>query len=424
MIALLRTGRRAHARARRCGAAFALAAALGLPAFSAAQTPAARETAPPPAHVIPAPTLPPPSLLARPPANVVPTPTLPPPSLLAPRPAEIAAPPEPAAPAASPLIVPNPIAAPAMALVLPLQSAAYGRAAEAVKAGFLAAAEIANTKPLVIGHDDGGVVEAFQKAKDSGAGVVVGPLVRDDLKAVVAMTGERPWTIALNQLEEGSPPERMYALTLAIDGDARQLARAAHATGAQVVGVVASNAALQRRLANAFVAEWILLGGGPPLQLHFERSQDMLVLLKRELSRTPLDAVLLAVDAADAALLKPYVGQIPAFASSQVNDRQPPEILRDLDGVTFVEIPWLADPDAAGFARLPRPDYRNTSLERLYALGIDAFRVAQAFRNGAPERLEFDGATGHLSLDASRQFSREGRLMRFEAGQIVPASVP
>jgi len=294
-----------------------------------------------------------------------------------------------------------------------------------VKAGLLAAADVAGTKPLIIGHDDGGVVEAFQTAKDSGAGVVVGPLLRDDLKSVAAMGGEHPWTIALNQLEEGSvASERIYALTLGINGDARQLARAARATGAQVAGIIASDAARHIRLANAFVAEWILLGGGPPVQLHFERSPDMLALLKRELSRTPLDAVLLAVDAADAALVKPYVGQIPVFASSQVNDRQPPEILRDLDNVTFVEIPWLADPEAAAFARLPRPDFRNAALDRLYALGIDAFRVAQTFRDRAPEKLEFDGATGHLSLDPSRQFVREGRLMRFEAGQIVPASVP
>jgi outer membrane PBP1 activator LpoA protein len=38
-----------------------------------------------------------------------------------------------------------------------------------------------------------------------------------------------------------------------------------------------------------------------------------------------------------------------------------------------------------------------------------------------PERLELDGATGHLSLDASHQFVREAMLMQFRGGQIVPA---
>ena len=86
----------------------------------------------------------------------------------------------------------------------------------------------------------------------------------------------------------------------------------------------------------------------------------------------------------------------------------------------FVDVPWLVDAEAAAFADLKRPDFPNTSLDRLYALGVDAFRVAQAFADGSPAKLEFDGATGHLSLDATRQFVREGRLMQFRAGRIVP----
>jgi uncharacterized protein len=398
MNALVRFGFAALLRARRRVAAVVLAVALGLPAFSAAQTPAASAgTSTLPSTVLPAA---PSTAPGAPDATPQPAPTR---SLPLP-------------------VSALPLPAPAIALVLPLQSASYGRAAEAVRAGFLAAAEIANVKPLVIGHGDGGVVEAFAKARDSGAGVVVGPLVRDDLKAVAAISGELPWTIALNQLEEGSPlREHMYTLTLAIDGDARQLARVIRDSGAQVVGIVAADAPLQKRLSNAFVADWILFGGGPPVQLRFERTPDMLALLKRELGRTPLDAVLLALDAADAALVKPYLGQLPVFASSLVNDRQPRETLRELDDVRFVEIPWLADPAARAFANLPRGEFPNAALDRLYALGIDAFRVAQAFHDGAPGALDFDGATGHVSLDSSRQLQHDGRLMRFEAGQIVPA---
>jgi len=56
------------------------------------------------------------------------------------------------------------------------------------------------------------------------------------------------------------------------------------------------------------------------------------------------------------------------------------------------------------------------------ALGVDAFRVAQSFADGTPpEKLEFDGATGHLSLEPSHQFAREAMVMQFRAGAIVPA---
>jgi outer membrane PBP1 activator LpoA protein len=129
---------------------------------------------------------------------------------------------------------------------------------------------------------------------------------------------------------------------------------------------------------------------------------------------------LLAIDGADAALAKSYVKSIPTYASSLVNDRQPHEALRDLEELRFVDIPWLVDPDAASFAGLKRPEYTSAALERLYALGIDAFRIAREFAEGPRRALDLDGATGRLSLDANHQFVREGRLMVFRAGAIVP----
>jgi len=108
------------------------------------------------------------------------------------------------------------------------------------------------------------------------------------------------------------------------------------------------------------------------------------------------------------------------YTSSQVNDRQSRQTRTELDEVVFVEIPWLADPAAAALGKIPRKEYPNASLDRLYALGVDAFRVAQAFASGAPDSLEFDGATGHLKLDASRQIVREGTLLQFRGGDIVP----
>jgi len=399
MIAPRRIGmarRGARVRGRRftctsaCAFSLALAFALGLSALSAAQTPAASQPATPDVSTAP---------------YVEPTEA-----------ADSAAGTQPA-PATDVRRKPGPIV-----LVLPLASENFRRAAEAVKAGFLAAASAARTTPLVIEHGDGEVMEAFVKAKAAGAQVIVGPLVRDDMKALAAAGADLPPTIALNQLDEGAPlPRNVYILTLTIDGEARQLARLARDGGAATVAVIASDTPRQQRFASAFNAEWILAGGGAPVMFRFDPSPDVLRLLKRELGRTPFDAALLAVDAADAARAKPYVGSIPSYTSSEVNERQSPDALRDLDNVRFVEIPWLVDADTAAFPDLKRPDYPNPALERLYALGMDAFRVAQAFADGTPSRLEFDGATGHLSLDSTRQFLREGRLMQFRGGRVVPA---
>ncbi len=63
-------------------------------------------------------------------------------------------------------------------------------------------------------------------------------------------------------------------------------------------------------------------------------------------------------------------------------------------------------PDSPAYAKLPRRDYQNAALDRLYALGIDAFRAAWLLADAPPGRgVEFDGATGRVVLDADlRQF--------------------
>ena len=88
-------------------------------------------------------------------------------------------------------------------------------------------------------------------------------------------------------------------------------------------------------------------------------------------------------------------------------------------GAGFV-VSWVVVPDSAAFAKLPRPEYANAALDRLYALGLDAFRVAEVFVTAPPDRLSFDGATGRVELSDSRQIWREGRLATFRAGAIVP----
>ena len=312
----------------------------------------------------------------------------------------------------------------AIALVLPLGSDTFGRAAGAVRAGFLAAAAAANIKPIIVGHGDDDVLTAFNAAREGGARVIVGPLVRDDLRKLAAARLDLPPTIALNQLDDSSQhPANVYTLTLTLDSDARQLAQRARDAGATTVAVIASDSPLQQRFAAAFNAEWILAGGDAPVMFHFDRSPDVLRLLRSELIKTRVDTALLAIDGADVALAKSYVKSTPTYTSNQVNENLSREARFDLDDVQFVDIPWLVDPDGAAYAGLKRPDYPSVTLDRLYALGIDAFRVAQAFVDGAPERLVFDGATGRLSLDSSRQFMREGRLMVFHSGQVVSAEM-
>jgi len=307
-----------------------------------------------------------------------------------------------------------------IAVVLPLSVAAYARAADAVSAGFIAGAAGSHASYVVIPHAEDGVLGAFEAARNSGAKVIVGPLVRDDLRTIAQADIELPWTLALNQSEDTSSQIRLYTFSLTVESDARTIARRMRDDVAQNVAIVGAESALMKRFAGAFATEWLLSGGNAPSSFRFDPAPEALTVLKRDFLRKAPDAALLAVDGNVAPLLKPFLGTTAAYASGLVFDQNSVAALRDLDGLAIVEIPWLVTPGAPEFAKYPRRDYGSASLERLYALGLDAFRIAQALMDGPPEQFVLEGATGHITLVEGRQFIREGRLAVYRAGQLVP----
>ena len=265
------------------------------------------------------------------------------------------------------------------------------------------------------------MLSAFESALEAGADVIVGPLVRDDVKAVAQLALDLPFTVALNQLEEGiAAPPQLYTFSLGVESDAKLIARRMRSDAARNVAVVSSDSPLMRRFASTFAAEWVLAGGSTPAAYRFDPTPDVLRGMRREIMKSAPGGILLAVDSATATLAKPYLGTLPAYASGLVFEQETQAVMRDLDGLMLVEIPWVVTPHAPQFSNLPKRDFPSYSLIRLYALGLDAYRVAQAFNDGAPQRFSLDGATGRVTLVQGQQFSREGRFAIFRAGQLAP----
>jgi uncharacterized protein len=322
---------------------------------------------------------------------------------------------------------PPPVTGRLIALVLPLEVPAYERAASAVRDGFLDAAEAAHARSdcIVIAHGADGVISAFETARTKNVRVVVGPLVRDDLKTLAISGARLPWTLALNQLDDGTRlPSAVFSFPLSVESDGRMLARRALSSGVRRVDVIEGDSPLMRRFSTAFATAWTSEGGRAPDAFRFDATPDVLTQLRRTLTQNASDAVLLAVNGDRAALVKPFIGGVRAYASGLVFERPSQAVARDLDGVRVVEIPWLLTPDAPQFKGLPRRDFDSTALARLYALGLDAYRVAAAFENGPPPRFELEGATGHVSLVPGRQFLREGSMAVYRDGQLVPEPAP
>jgi len=327
-------------------------------------------------------------------SNEIPETAVPPPPDTGAQPAQTMESPIPVQPVPVPENIddaPPPVTGRLIALVLPLDVPAYERAASAVRDGFLDAAEAARARAdcIVIAHGADGVISAFDTARAKNVRVAVGPLVRDDLKTLAISGARLPWTLALNQLDDGTPlPSAIFSFPLSVESDGRMLARRALSSGARRVDVIEGDSPLMKRFSSAFATAWTSEGGRVPDAFRFDAAPDALTQLRRTLAQNASDAVLLAVNGDRAALVKPFIGSIRAYASGLVFERPSQAVARDLDGVRVVEIPWLLTPDAPQFNGLPRRDFDSTALARLYALGLDAYRVAAAFQNGLRPRFE------------------------------------
>ncbi|CAG0965596.1 Penicillin-binding protein activator LpoA [Burkholderiales bacterium] len=322
-----------------------------------------------------------------------------------------------------PELRPSPKPMPRYALVLPLKVAAFKEPAEALRAGFLAAAS-AGAEPggvTVVSHGENDAPAAFELAAAAGALVVVGPLTRGDVSSVLAARKAFPATLLLNAPERVQPlPEKVQILALSLEADARQLARLAWKDGRERVAVVAGDAAFHRRFVAAFSEAAEQLGMTIAHSAAFSGDTTLLPLLRQGIETANADALLLALDATEARLARGYLSALPAYAGGQVFDGRAATELVELANVRFVEMPWLVQPDHPAVMAYPRPDLEDATSQRLYALGIDAYRVASLLARGLdPGAIELDGVTGRISGRQGAVLVREANAMMVRQGEIV-----
>jgi uncharacterized protein len=316
--------------------------------------------------------------------------------------------------------------APHIALILPLNSPSFGRHADAVKQGFVAAARVngSGAPPVriyAVNEDTLNVLAIYEQAIELGAQLVVGPLTRDGVAALAASTLVTVPTLALNTLEPGSPqPARMYLFGLAIEFDARQIAQLAFSDGRRNAFVISDDTPFSKRMRQAFLEEFARLGGVAVAEFAYGADQASLIKLRNAANLGVADLAFLALDSARAATVRPYLGNsLPIYATSQVNSGKGQLAARELNQVRFVDMPWLLQADHPAVMIYPRPQFGDAvDFERLYALGIDAFRIGLELLRQNPEPV-LDGVTGRIRLTRDQQFVRELTAAQYIDGKTV-----
>jgi hypothetical protein len=92
----------------------------------------------------------------------------------------------------------------------------------------------------------------------------------------------------------------------------------------------------------------------------------------------------------------------------------------DLQGVRYLDMPWFVQADHPAVMVYPVPKGTlSVEQERLYALGVDAYRLAQLIVKSEPTQL--DGVTGRITLGPGNAFVRTLTLSEVDSGRVVPA---
>jgi len=324
-----------------------------------------------------------------------------------------------------PLAPGNEKPAPHIALLLPLKSAMFKSAAETVQQGFQAAADLEMQLP---GSLPVRVYSCFDESKDiialyhqaiaNGARAVVGPLTRSGVSTLVAEQNIPVPTLALNMVEN-TRAAQLYFFGMAAEAEAKHVAQLAVQQGLHQAIVIATREQLSKRLQFAFEDEWRGAGGALLHEIEFDGDPAVLAVI----TDLPDTAVFLAADAGKARLIRPYLpNKLPIYATSQIFVSNNDTLTNfDLNGIRFVDMPWLLQADHPAVMVYPRPaPPLSAERERFYALGIDAFRLIQLLLAGKiADALPLDGVSGLIDIK-EHTFQRVGIPAVFVQGRAQP----
>jgi uncharacterized protein len=319
-----------------------------------------------------------------------------------------------------------------IALILPISSPALGRLADSVRQGFQAASEAEgrNGPPIVVSSTDNegqALLESCRAAQAAGAFLVVAALTRDGATSLARSDCPRQPTLALNepqQLGPGDMPANLFTFSLSLEHEARQVAHMAVADGWRSAIVIHSPSPLAKRVQEGFEREWTR-AAGEIRRVAFNGNLEEAQNIRERLALTRGDMVFLALEPIEARAIRPYVsGTLPLYATSMsVNPRAETLVNLDLQGLRYVEMPWFVQPDHPAVMAYAQPKTpMSVEQERLYALGIDAYRLSlQLLRT---QRAPLDGVTGRIQLDQPNQFSRMLTPAEIDGGRVIPLRAP
>ena len=313
------------------------------------------------------------------------------------------------------------------------------------------------------------IEQVLTQAQNDGATFIVGPLLKDQVNKVVSSQTALN-VLALNEPEAIQNHPNICYFALSPEDEARDAAHHLWDQGKRSPLLLIPHSSLGDRVSKAFAAEWSQLGGGTVLQQQIGSTAELRQGINSgagiRLSGTPInvqpaqaqsvtiaglnipapvtnvpvvdnatsgsvDSVYIVATQSELALIKPMIAMrvssrdnISLYASSRSNQAGAgPDYRLELDGLQFSDIPLLSGASPALMQQAVKKFNNDYSLVRLYAMGIDAWSLANHFSEmrQLPD-FQLRGNTGNLHATQDCVINRKLSWSQYRQGQIVPAS--
>lgn len=303
------------------------------------------------------------------------------------------------------------------------------------------------------------ISQLLAQAQQDGATLVVGPLLKENVDDVIK--SNTPLNVlALNQPEKVESRANLCYFALSPEDEARDAARHIHQQSKQTPLLLVPRGALGDRVVSAFADEWLKLGGASVLQQRFGSTAELragvnggggIALTGTPVSTLPsaqnsslgsadempvssggsVDAAYILATPEQIAYIKPMIAMrngsqnnVTLYASSRsAQGTAGPDFRLEMEGLQYSEIPMLAGSNPALMQQALSAVRNDYSLARLYAMGADAWSLANHFTQmRQTPGFELNGNTGDLTATQDCVINRKLSWLKYQQGKIVPAS--
>lgn len=303
------------------------------------------------------------------------------------------------------------------------------------------------------------ISQLLAQAQQDGATLVVGPLLKENVDDVIK--SNTPLNVlALNQPEKVESRANLCYFALSPEDEARDAARHIHQQGKQTPLLLVPRGALGDRVVSAFADEWLKLGGASVLQQRFGSTAELragvnggggIALTGTPVSTLPsaqnsslgsadempvssggsVDTAYILATPEQIAYIKPMIAMrngsqnnVTLYASSRsAQGTAGPDFRLEMEGLQYSEIPMLAGSNPALMQQALSAVRNDYSLARLYAMGADAWSLANHFTQmRQTPGFELNGNTGDLTATQDCVINRKLSWLKYQQGKIVPAS--